>query len=288
MKSIFNKLMLFTLCFCHTAAFASAQTFPITDEFDATDPGWSTPAYDPTGSTGNQSFDRNVDISSITGPTIDTPDGSDGKVLTMEVNAIDSAAQNLTTHIGSESWTDYIVECLALPWIAEGVTEGTSEFFSIGMRATDYGDSGYFLELRTDESGTYGAYINFIKYVGSVETIIERIFFKRGTDTAWPDSPVINLNPGGDNIPATYVWIHLKLEAIGDTINIYVQDMDTPVVEYTDEEPIASGKACLFQTDPWSSTSQVKGIIDWVKIYEQEEEPPEETTSADSAWTLYE
>lgn len=170
---------------------------------------------------------------------------------------------------GSAADTDYAVETRVMPWIASGHTVATSEFMGIGLRTTGYSD-GYFLEVRTDYSGTFGNYINVIRRVAGTSEIKARIFFRTGSNYSTLEfdggKPIVR-NPESD---VTNTWVTVRGEMVGANLKVYVDDMTTPVVDWTDATPIAAGKAMVFHDDPFNSATagadKVLGLFDYFKV----------------------
>ncbi len=246
--------------------------YEILDEFDATDPGWGAPVLkDATGNpSANTDFtvERNVDLA-LEG--IEVPAESNGKALKLGVNEEEPGQNNsvVVTDIGEATWSNYSVTWNQL--VTFGGTTGTTEFHGVGVRSEGVRNNGYFVEIRTDESASFGDYFNFIKYVDGVPTTITRAYFFVGTGgKAFGDSPEINLNPDpdGDPIGATDIWVTYKIEAVGSVINLYVNDLATPIYTYDDPDPILTGKVSIFADDPWSSVAgeYVNSYIDELKI----------------------
>lgn len=263
-----NKIVFLLVYWGVTAVFAQIS-FPVHDFFDNVNPGWENELVIPRSiSPGNYIFARNISLAT---EGIPVPPGSNGRALKMEVNRRDNVVQHVSAMIGQQSWSDYSVSWRQL--VTYRGSSGTTEFHGVGIRTEGFRENGYFVEIRTDESGYYGDYFNFIKYIDGIENTINRIYFKLGDQgRAYVDSPTVNLNPGGDPTGCTNIWIEYKIEAIGSTIKLYVNDMNNPVYVYDDPHPYLSGKVAVFAHDPWDSIGVVPSYIDYLIIEDMTED----------------
>lgn len=256
------------------------------DTFDATDIGFTALVKNPVDvAADNSQRVRDVDITTLPAVTPTAPAGSNGRVLKTEVNARDNAPQALHQSFAT-GFDDHAVETRLMPFIADGQTAATTEFIGVAVRATDY-DNGYFFELRTDYSPTFGSYINFVRKDAGTATILGRIFFETGSNygtvTFDAGKPIVR----DPEARATNTWVTLRVEVVGNNIKAYVDGSVSPAIDYTDPAPPAvSQNVMIFHTDPFASTTagvdKVLGLFDYFLV--QEALPP---TAAEN-WAIYE
>ena len=242
-------------------------TIPFTDLFDDEDYSpYRLRVTPPSTHSNNHTFERNFDYTQLPSPSLSVPDGGNQRALKTETNAYDDTVQWMEAEVGDGTWTDYSVEWHQCIWIDDTQSTNTTEFAGIGVRTNGL-DSGYYFLVRSNTSDIWGSYVNIYRsYPGVVTPAhqtqisadnIERVFFKRGSNTSWADSPVVNINPepGGDPIGATNLWVHYKVTVEQDQISFYVNDMETPVWSYQDPEPYLTGNVMLFHDSPWSGST---------------------------------
>lgn len=250
-----KKIILTALCGL-AVSFAFAQ-FPVTDGFDTTgDAGWSVASF--TAGSADTGFTRGYDPSVLTNPVPETAPGGDGKVLKVEINATAAVEQTGLITLGEATWSDYEVTWSQYNYVNTENTNGTTQFNGVGVRMDDTGDNGYKFEGRTDESGLYGSYLNFIKVVAGEETTVNRIFFQRGTSTAWENSPVV----GDGSAGSMNTWHTYKVAIANSTLALYIDDMETPLMTYADNDsPIAAGKVGIIGKDIWESAAGADNVL---------------------------
>lgn len=236
----------------------------------------------------NHAFERNFDYTQLPAPQLTVPEGGNQRALKMEANAYDGEVQWIEAEIGDGTWTDYSVEWWQNNWI-DTQASNTTEFAGIGVRTNGF-DSGYYFLVRSNTSDVWGSYVNIYRsFPGVVSPVhqsetsannIERVFFKRGSNTSWADSPLVNINPvpGGDPIGVTNIWAHYKVSVEQDQISFYINDMENPVWTYQDPDPYLSGNVMLVLDSPWAGTTnghdKVLSLFENIKIHPLKVAPP--------------
>ncbi len=248
----------------------------------------------PSSHPDNHAFERDFDYLQLPDPDLEVPEDGNQRALKMEANAYDGEVQWVKAEVGDTSWNDYSVEWWQNNWIDPDQTSATTEFAGIGVRTNGF-DSGYYFLVRTNVSDVWGSYVNvFRSFPGVVspqhqeETSadnIERIFFLRGSNESWEDSPEVNINPDpdGDPIGVTNQWVHYKVEVQKDEISFYINDMDQPVWSKQDPEPHESGKVMFLHESPWAGTTDGHDKV--LSLYENIRITPDKTWIQD--WNLF-
>lgn len=278
---------------------ASAQWAEVAvDQFDGTAPLAFSALAVSTGNLSDADFTSNLDYSALAfTPTPAVPSGGDGKFARLSANNVTGAAQFAyrTLDVSSlvSSGNDYAVEALTMPYAATANTATSTTFGGIGIRMNANFTEGYFAECRTDNSPSFGSYINAYKVSGGLLDYLGRIYFQVGSNgqQADFDAGTGNLGQFGNNAivrdpqaGARNTFYTLRLEAEGAVIRWIVDGQ--VAIEFTDASPIASGRAALYHSDPFNSVTtpaqSAATVYEYVKIFEKV------ASNANDAWTLYE
>jgi hypothetical protein len=224
-------------------------------------------------STGNSTWTDNFDYSTISNPTLPSATGGDGRALRTASNNVDGVKQINYQLFGNASDDEYAVEAMAMPYLGTDNTGGGTTWGGIGLRVTAPYDpgtgqwtDGYFIQMRPDNSPSFGNYVNFWKSKGGVGTFLGRYYFVVGSGGVTESDA--DAQDGGSfsgvirdpQSPNTNQWIPLRMEAVnnatGARISLYIEDLDTPVTTFDDDDPVTSGKALIFHEDPFSSLTE--------------------------------
>ena len=252
---------------------ASAQlTFTplVTENFDdaTLEAGFDALVKDPADVDANNStWNPGFDVTTLGAPTPAAGPGGDGLVLQAVSNNVDGVVQVLyQTFEPGAGITDYAAETTVLPYVADANTSSSSVWGGVGVYMDDNAENGYWLELRSDSSTTFGNYASLLRWDAGVSTLLARYYFEVGSggvsegdipDGQGMDSQIIR-NPEES---ATNQWIPMRVVAQdtagGVTLTIFLDDLNTPLGSYEDTTPPTvtdAGKAIIFQTDPFTST----------------------------------
>ena len=251
----------------------------------------------------NSTWEDNFDYSTLTGPAIAQPTGdtlADGFALRVASNNVDGDPQEQFQTFDPGT-ADYAVETNLLALLQDANSGGGTTFSGIGVRIqeTDSGndtfESGYYLEMRPDNSSTFGNYVSFLKRVDGTDVFLGRYYFATGSngvqefndDTTDPAPPLVSSALLRDPEEAnTNQWIPIRLVAIGDQISLYVEDLGTPVASFTDPAPISTGKGVLRHFDAFGSLTDPAdssgGLFEYVRVLKAD--PPTDA----SGWNMYE
>lgn len=227
------------------------------DDFAATGPLAVLPVVrDPAdGNSGNSTWQRDFSYTALTSPTLPVLSGGNGRALrTAANNASPAAAQIVYQLHDAEGSADAAAEAWVLGYLAGNNSAGSTTWGGIGVRLSDTFRDGYLVQHRVDDSASFGSYLNFYRMQAGNLTLLGRYYYRVGTGGITQgmigDSRVV-WNP---QQAATNRWVRLRLEATGDQIALFIDDMSQPVTVYRDPNPILGGKAGLFHEDPFGDS----------------------------------
>lgn len=233
------------------------------------DPLTKNPSSEPAG---NSTWQRNFDLATLSSPSIAAPADSNGVVLRTAANNLSPAAsQILYQTFGDSATEDTAVEARLLGYLASDNTSGPTTWGGIGIRMSDDFQDGYFVQHRVDHSSSFGSYLNFHRLRGGNTTLLGRYYYRLGTGGITQgtigDSRVIR----SPEVSATNQWVTIRLEAVGDQIALFVDDMELPVTVFSDVDPFANGKAALFHEDPFGNSLTIPAnssgtLFDYFKV----------------------
>jgi hypothetical protein len=211
----------------------------------------------PDSISANSRWQRAFNYTTLSGPTIPTPPGGNGLALRTAANNSSPAVAQVVSQTFDAGGDNVAVEALLLGYLSGSNTGGSTTWGGIGLRMSDSLQDGYFVQHRVDDSSSFGSYLNFYRIAQGGATLLGRYYYRVGTG---------GLTQGmiGDSRPiqspqaaATNRWVRVRLEAIDDTVALFVGDSKAPVTVFTDWEPIRGGKAMLYHEDPFGSSLTV-------------------------------
>lgn len=230
------------------------------DDFDLVDPI----AFDPVmkipagGSAGNTRWERDFNYGALTGPLIPVPPGGNGVALRTAANNLSPATEQLIAQTyGSPETGDSAVEALLLGYLADNNIDGSTTWGGIGIRMSDTLGDGYFVQQRVDDSASFGHYLSFYRTRRGERTLLGRYYYRVGTggilQGVLGDSRAIR----SPQQAAVNQWVPVRLEAVGNVIALFLEDMANPVAIFADPDPVLTGKALLYHEDPFGSSLTV-------------------------------
>ncbi len=286
-----KKLLYAVLALAILPSLASAQWSQILrDNFNGSGGVTTTPAQAPAGDfTANLNF--NYTTSAV--PALPIPTGGDGTGFFLTTNESAGALSTSYLLLGNATDTTQAVETIMCPYLSTNCTGGTTVFGGVAVRASGPANSllasGYWIDWRTDTSGTYGNYFNFNKRLsgGSTELLgrYYSIVGSGGVVAGSLTSPNESRAIKDPQVTAMNTWVKVRLEAEdvtgGTQIRVIIDDVT--VVNYLDTTPVPAGQGALLVDDPFTSLSAPAATVGIIYDYVKYDGPG----SAVNDWTLF-
>lgn len=218
-------------------------------------PGYGFLVMNPPGASGNGRWERNFDYTTLTGPVLPAAPDGDGRALRTSANNVAPASNQILYQTwGPADMEDSAVEASLLSYLASNNSAGSTTWGGIGIRMSDNLRDGYFVQQRTDDSGSFGHYLNFYRIQDGNTMLIGRYYYRVGTGGI---TQGVNGDSRAIRSPqraAVNEWVRLRIEAVRENIALFIDDMEAPVTIFADPAPIRSGKAMLFHEDPFGES----------------------------------
>jgi len=203
---------------------------------------------------GNSRWQRAFNYTTLAGPSIPTPPGGNGFALRTSANNLAPAAAQTVHQTFDAGSDDVAVEALLLGYLSNSNTTGPTTWGGIGVRMSDSLQDGYFVQHRVDDSPSFGSYLNFYRIADGGATLLGRYYYRIGTGGILQGMIGDSRSIQSPQSAATNRWIRVRLEAVGDTVALFVGDSTAPATVFTDWEPIRGGKTMLYHEDPFGDS----------------------------------
>lgn len=289
-----KKLVTFAALALAFPALATAQFSPFFEE----DFGLAPQAPFDAGATispllsGNVTDDPAFDYSTANPDLSAVPGAGNGTGLFLSANQGGEGVQAVFYTLDVPASNDYALEVNVSPYVSPDNTSGSTTWAGISVRtdattfAGDTGNAGdgYLIQIRTDNSASFGDYINFYKgelFLGRYYFVVGSGGIATGFLTDGVDGPGENNGSKAIRDPqetSTNDWVVARLEVVDDlnapdTTNVKLIVDGDVVVDWDDPDPISGGNAIVFHDDPFGGSASapdgtVGGIFDRVTLEE--------------------
>jgi hypothetical protein len=271
---------LLTGCLVLPVLASASWTEVLRDDFDGGNEIGTVASQVPANAT-TANFSYDYVTTATTGlPAMGLPAGGDGLGLFLTANEAGAAVSTNSVLFGSAAQVSQATEAYLLPRLSTTNSSGGTIFGGIGVKiSTPIAGgvtSGYWAEFRTDNSGSFGNYINLYKQPvsGAIEAFGRYYFdigsggIALGTLTAPNESRLITATEA----TAGNTWVKARLEyqevVGGAQIRLIVNDVT--IVDHLDTTPVAGGQGAVIVHDYFTSLSGPAGtvglIYDYVKF----------------------